>query len=369
MDMNVLKQQVEQIIGTPLTVRELDWSAWNELIATSDRSPASSSMIRAKDDYMWLWKTELSTVQVVKVPASQLTEREVKLIDLILSTVSGNIKAVAPSKKEDELRSIELGTWIQERIESHELNIEIPDGIALKSRLQGTMLPLLLSGTASGQEIQFSKLNKLLRSYFGGETVLVPLRKDWLILVNERLLRDLREENEEDDTIAERDMLGDLCQGLYELITNEWGGGGFHLAASDPFEDARRIVAVAYSLRETVLLGRAFYVTEHIFFSWNLQLERLVYSIPENQRLHFIDAMMVNHTNLLKDEEMQSTLHTFFQLDCNVSETAKRLYIHRNTLIYRIDKFKQETGLDVRSFQDAVLVKLGLLLYKVTKSE
>lgn len=368
MDMNVLKQQVEHIIGTPLTVTELDLSTWNELTATSAKSPTPSGLIRVNDYYVWLWKNQLSTVQVIEVPASQLTEREVQLIDLVLSTASGNLKSVSPSKKEDELRSIELGTWIQERIESHELDCEVPDRMALKSRIQGTMLPFFLSGSGSGQGIQFSKLNKLLRSYFGGETILLALKEDWLILVNERLLRDLREENEEDDTRAERDMLGDLCQGLYELITNEWGGGGFHLAASDPFEDDQKIVAVALSLRETIQLGRAFYVTEHIFFPWNLQLERLVYSIPENQRLQFIDATG-NHTNLLKDEEMRSTLQTFFQLDCNVSETAKRLYIHRNTLIYRIDKFKQETGLDVRSFQDAVLVKLGLLLYKVTKSE
>jgi len=70
---------------------------------------------------------------------------------------------------------------------------------------------------------------------------------------------------------------------------------------------------------------------------------------------------------LLQDEEIRTTLETFFALDCNVSETAKRLYIHRNTLLYRMDKFKQETGLDVRTFNDAVLVKLELLLYKVTK--
>jgi DNA-binding PucR family transcriptional regulator len=69
----------------------------------------------------------------------------------------------------------------------------------------------------------------------------------------------------------------------------------------------------------------------------------------------------------LLDAETISTLETFFQLDCNVSETAKKLYIHRNTLLYRLDKFKQETSLDVRSFQDAVLVKIALQLYKVTK--
>ncbi|MNC73523.1 Purine catabolism regulatory protein [compost metagenome] len=67
------------------------------------------------------------------------------------------------------------------------------------------------------------------------------------------------------------------------------------------------------------------------------------------------------------DQEMLSTLENFFALDCNVSETAKKLYIHRNTLLYRLDKFKQETGKDVRTFNDAVLVKTALLLYKVTK--
>ena len=65
--------------------------------------------------------------------------------------------------------------------------------------------------------------------------------------------------------------------------------------------------------------------------------------------------------------ETMTTLEQFFQLDCNVSETAKKLYIHRNTLLYRLDKFKQETGLDVRTFNNAVLVKIAMLLYKVTK--
>ncbi|MDT2192264.1 helix-turn-helix domain-containing protein [Paenibacillus larvae] len=66
------------------------------------------------------------------------------------------------------------------------------------------------------------------------------------------------------------------------------------------------------------------------------------------------------------DTETQTTLEQFFGLDCNVSETAKKLYIHRNTLLYRLDKFKQETSLDVRNFHHAVLVKIALLLYKVT---
>ncbi|MNO00327.1 Leucine-rich protein [compost metagenome] len=51
----------------------------------------------------------------------------------------------------------------------------------------------------------------------------------------------------------------------------------------------------------------------------------------------------------------------------NLNDSAAALYIHRNTLLYRLDKIKQETGADVRSFGDAAIVKLAMLLYKVTK--
>jgi carbohydrate diacid regulator len=97
-----------------------------------------------------------------------------------------------------------------------------------------------------------------------------------------------------------------------------------------------------------------------------LQLERLLNSIPEAQRSKYLEQSL-KRADLFVESEMLSTLDTFFTLDCNVSETAKKLYIHRNTLLYRLDKLKQETGLDVRQFRDAVLVKIILLLYKVTK--
>jgi DNA-binding PucR family transcriptional regulator len=76
---------------------------------------------------------------------------------------------------------------------------------------------------------------------------------------------------------------------------------------------------------------------------------------------------VLKRNNLSPDTEMYLLLEQFFTHDCNVSETAKSLYVHRNTLLYRLDKFKQETGLDVRNFNDAVLVQVALLLYKVTK--
>jgi DNA-binding PucR family transcriptional regulator len=194
---------------------------------------------------------------------------------------------------------------------------------------------------------------------------LIPLKEEWLVLVSEQLLVDLREESEE-GTEAEREMLSELCLGVYELITSEWGGSGFYVSVSDQVIPIQQLTRSAQILRETVQLGREFHVTEHVHLPWQLQLERLVYSLPDVDRIRFIDDSG-NHKGFAADSETIVTLETFFDLDCNVSETAKRLYIHRNTLLYRLDKFKQESGYDVRRFRDAVLVQLGLLLYKVTK--
>ena len=97
-------------------------------------------------------------------------------------------------------------------------------------------------------------------------------------------------------------------------------------------------------------------------------MEKLLYVIPETEKNLFINQVFKRNDPVL-EREMLSTLESFFDLECNVSETAKILYIHRNTLLYRLDKFKQETGLDVRSFNDAVLIRIAVLLYKFTKRQ
>lgn len=366
MDMKELKRRVEEIIGSPLSLSELDKQAWTNLSLDRDHVTVNASIIRVKDQPRWLWRTD-SKVYGLVAEQGQFTEREMKLMDLVLSeSLEKTAHHPSSGKRDEESKSIELGRWLQEQIDTNSTQSIVPEDMPLRSRLQAPLFPFLLGREdRQAHELQFSKLNKLLRSYFGGEVVLIPLVESWLILVNEKLLLDALDENNEGNE-TERDMLAALGQGLYELIADEWGGGGFHLAAGDKLARYERLVPVAISLLETLLLGRIFQVAEHIYLPWDLELERLIYHIPEDRRQQFIQESG-GDSHLMEDEETLITLETFFQLDCNVSETAKRLYIHRNTLLYRIDKFKQETGLDVRSFQDAVLVKLRILLYKVTK--
>ena len=67
------------------------------------------------------------------------------------------------------------------------------------------------------------------------------------------------------------------------------------------------------------------------------------------------------------DEETITTINKFFENSLNVSETSRQLYIHRNTLVYRLDKLQKTTGLDLRVFEDAITFKIALMVVKYMK--
>ena len=67
------------------------------------------------------------------------------------------------------------------------------------------------------------------------------------------------------------------------------------------------------------------------------------------------------------DEETLITINKFFENNLNVSETSRQLYIHRNTLVYRLDKLQKSTGLDLRVFEDAITFKIALMVVKYMK--
>lgn len=365
MEINLLKQQVEATIGISLKESEMGTQEWNLLVQTIDSDP--TAVLKAKGKYVWFHKKNnaSSTVQFFEVDQASLSDTEAKLIGLLLAGTRESAKGHG-TKKDDESRSLQLGEWIQERMDLGELQMAIPEHFALKPKLQASLLPFMLSWeNRAGHEVVYSKLYKLLKSYFGGDLLLIPLKDSWLILVSEALLTELREESEE-GTDAERDLLNALCQGLYELIANEWMGSGCHLSVHELIKGEQKLLQAAATLYESLLIGRLFHVGEYIHLPWELRLERFIYSIPAPERERFILATG-GQSGIFTDEEVLLTLETFFEMDCNISETAKRLYIHRNTLMYRIDKIKQETGLDVRAFREAVLMNILLLLYKMTK--
>ena len=109
-------------------------------------------------------------------------------------------------------------------------------------------------------------------------------------------------------------------------------------------------------------VGKIFYSEKNIIGYEKLGIGRLIYQLPVNLCRMFMNEIFGDNLPDKLDEETQITIHKFFENSLNVSETARQLYIHRNTLVYRIEKLEKETGLDIRNFDDALTFKIALMV-------
>lgn len=114
-------------------------------------------------------------------------------------------------------------------------------------------------------------------------------------------------------------------------------------------------------------VGRIFYSDRNVVAYSNLGIGRLIYQLPLPLCKMFIKEIFGNKSPDDFDEETVSTINKFFENSLNVSETARQLFIHRNTLVYRLDKIEKSTGLDLRIFEDAITFKIALMVVKYMK--
>ena len=109
-------------------------------------------------------------------------------------------------------------------------------------------------------------------------------------------------------------------------------------------------------------VGKIFYAEKNIIGYEKLGIGRLIYQLPVSLCRMFMNEIFGDNLPDKMDEETLITIQKFFENSLNVSETARQLYIHRNTLVYRIEKLQKETGLDIRNFDDALTFKIALMV-------
>ena len=114
-------------------------------------------------------------------------------------------------------------------------------------------------------------------------------------------------------------------------------------------------------------VGKIFFADKRIIAYSALGIGRLIYQLPIPLCKMFIKEIFDGKDLDDFDEETLSTINKFFENSLNVSETARQLYIHRNTLVYRLDKLQKSTGLDLRVFEDAITFKIALMVVKYMK--
>jgi len=114
-------------------------------------------------------------------------------------------------------------------------------------------------------------------------------------------------------------------------------------------------------------VGKIFFEEREIIAYSELGIGRLIYQLPIPLCKMFIDEIFGGKSPEDFDEETLTTVHKFFENSLNVSETSRQLFIHRNTLVYRLDKLQKSTGLDLRVFEDAITFKIVLMVAKYMK--
>ena len=98
-----------------------------------------------------------------------------------------------------------------------------------------------------------------------------------------------------------------------------------------------------------------------------LGIGRLIYQLPVQLCEMFMKEIFGENLPDTFDDETLVTINKFFENNLNVSETARQLYVHRNTLVYRLEKLQKTTGLDIRVFDDALTFKIALMVVSYMK--
>lgn len=123
---------------------------------------------------------------------------------------------------------------------------------------------------------------------------------------------------------------------------------------------------VSKSYKEAMMaidVGKIFYAEKRVNSYATLGIGRLIYQLPTNLCKIFMEEIFGDTDPGSLDDEIVSTAYKFFENNLNVSETSRQLFIHRNTLVYRVEKLQKATGLDVRTFDDALTFKIAMMVY------
>ena len=185
---------------------------------------------------------------------------------------------------------------------------------------------------------------------------------DFITAVDEKsiiVVKELEESdgNEELEQTA-RMIIGSLEPELREIA---------HVAYGTVVNEIKEVSRSYKEARMALDVGKIFFDERNVIAYSSLGIGRLIYQLPIPLCKMFIKEIFGGKSTDDFDEETLTTINKFFENSLNVSETSRQLYIHRNTLVYRLDKLQKSTGLDLRVFEDAITFKIALMVVKYMK--
>ena len=158
-----------------------------------------------------------------------------------------------------------------------------------------------------------------------------------------------------------------MAKEMMEILRAESEDDKIHIAYGTVVNDIKEVSKSYKEAKLALDVGKIFFDEKDIVAYSTLGIGRLIYQLPIPLCKMFIKEIFEGKSPDEFDEETLTTINKFFENSLNVSETSRQLYIHRNTLVYRLDKLQKSTGLDLRVFEDAITFKIALMVVKYMK--
>lgn len=186
--------------------------------------------------------------------------------------------------------------------------------------------------------------------------------RDFITAVDEKniiLVQELKETDGYDEVEQTAKMLRDML--------NTEAMSSVKIAYGTIVKEIRQVSRSYKEAKMALDVGKIFYMEKSIIAYNTLGIGRLIYQLPMPLCQMFMKEVFTEVTPESFDEETLTTINKFFENSLNVSETARQLYIHRNTLVYRLEKLEKSTGLDIRVFDDALTFKIAMMVVNYMK--
>ncbi len=191
------------------------------------------------------------------------------------------------------------------------------------------------------------------RSLFTGRV------KDFITAVDEKNIIVVREVKQGETA----EDLEKTAQVMVDMLNTE-AMSQVHVAYGTVVNELKEVSRSYKEAKMALDVGKIFFSNKNVVAYSKLGIGRLIYQLPIPLCRMFIKEIFDGKSPDEFDDETLTTINKFFENSLNVSETSRQLYIHRNTLVYRLDKLQKSTGLDLRVFEDAITFKIALMVVK-----
>lgn len=197
---------------------------------------------------------------------------------------------------------------------------------------------------------------ELLKSMF------VPQTGDFIVSIDEHSIVLIKELSDK----ADKEEIEEVAKTIVDMLNAE-AMLNVRVAYGIPVMELKDVSKSYKEAKMALEVGSIFYDYKRVISYEMLGIGRLIYQLPQNLCRIFIKEIYGDTSPDDIDEEILTTVNKFLENNLNVSETSRQLYIHRNTLVYRIEKLQKAIGLDMRVFEDALTFKIALMVIEYLK--